>query len=469
MLEELLKLSESDSYPFHMPGHKRRMKGFDPYSVDITEIDGFDNMHDPRGLIADLNERLKERFGGDRAYILINGSTSGVLISISTCLNPGEKLLIGRNSHRSAYDALYLRDLEAVFINPEETGKYGICGGISPQGIKEALEKDRDIRCVFITSPTYEGFVSDVGSIADICHSHDVPLIVDSAHGAHSGLYKPFTDRYRFENAALCGADIVIKSLHKTLPAFTQTALISVNGDLVDTDRFKRFYSLYQSSSPSYIFMAGADKMLKFLEDQGEESFAALYRELTSLRKEAQGNQRVRIFGEELMGKAGIYGFDPTKILISADKLMGRELYDVLRTRYRLQPEMAAGQYVLLMTSVMDDEEGFSRLSRALSELENEDLSSLSAGIKESGYVPEVEVLSTGEGTESIKLSEAMDIKKERIALSRARGRISAGFISLFPPGIPLIIPGEVFTEEITGKIEDYLRQGLSVKGLVRQ
>ena len=468
MLEELLKLSESDSYPFHMPGHKRRMKGFDPYSVDITEIDGFDNMHDPEGLIADLNERLKERFGGDRAYILINGSTSGVLISVSACLNPGEKLLIGRNSHRSAYDALYLRDLEAVFIDPEETGKYGICGGISPQEIEGALEKDRDIRCVFITSPTYEGFVSDVGSIADICHSHGVPLIVDSAHGAHSGLYKPFTDRYRFENAALCGADIVIKSLHKTLPAFTQTALISVNGDLVDPDRFKRFYSLYQSSSPSYIFMAGADKMLKFLEDQGEERFAALEKELNGLRGGTAGNKRIRIFGEELVGTAGIYGFDPTKILISSEDMKGRELYDVLRTKYRLQPEMAAGQYVLLMTGIMDDTEGFRRLESALAELEKEPYLSVSAETGETGHVPEVEVLSSGQGTENIRLSKAMDMKKERVALSQAIGRISAGFISLFPPGIPLIIPGERFTEEITDKIEDYLKQGLSVKGLVR-
>ncbi|MBR2185932.1 MAG: aminotransferase class V-fold PLP-dependent enzyme [Lachnospiraceae bacterium] len=467
MLEELLKLSDSDSYPFHMPGHKRRMRGFDPYSVDITEIDGFDDMHDPRGLIADLNERLRKRFGGDRAYILINGSTSGVLMAISSCLKPGEKLLMARNSHRSAYNALYLRNLDAVFLEPEETGVYGISGGISPEKTEEALQRDRDIGCVFITSPTYEGFVSDVKKIAEVCHSHGVPLIVDSAHGAHGGLYKPFTDRYGFENAALCSADIVIKSLHKTLPAFTQTALISISGKLADPDRLKFFYSLYQSSSPSYIFMAGVDKMLKFLDEHGEERFEVLDRELKDLRAGAYGNKRIRIFGEELMGKAGICGFDPTKILVSAEGLKGKELYDMFRTRYRLQPEMAAGEYVLLMTGIMDDEEGFRRLGHAIAELEKEELSSPSAGTAETVTVPEVEVLSSGQVTGRLKLSEAMDMKKERIALSRAKGRISAGFISLFPPGIPLIIPGEIFTEEITAKIEEHLKQGLSVKGLV--
>ncbi len=496
MFDELYKLSESDIYPFHMPGHKRRLSGFNPYSIDITEIDGFDNMHEPEGLIAALNEGLKKRFGGERAFILINGSTSGVLTAISASLNPGEKLLLDRNSHKSAFDALYLRRLEAVFICHEKIGispeeilaesiapesictddreRFLINGGISPEKVEDALKKDRDIKAVFITSPTYEGFTSDVSRIAGICHAHGVPLIVDSAHGAHAGLHRDFTEEYRFENSALSGADIVIKSLHKTLPAFTQTALISVSGSLIDMNCFRRFYSVFQSSSPSYIFMAGADRMLKLLNERGEELFLSLGNRLKDLRKETGGNRRIRFFGPELMGRSAVYGFDPTKLLLTASHMTGKELYDVLRVRYHLQPEMAADRYVLLMTSIMDDNGGFSRLKMAVSELE-----------KEAFPEPEDRSVSGTEGffVETVLTSDNMDAdrraessetteetaegKKEVTALKDAKGRISADFISVFPPGVPLIIPGERFSGEIIDRIEKSIRQGLKVKGVL--
>lgn len=369
MFEELSRLYESDMYPFHMPGHKRRMEGFNPYSIDITEIDGFDDMHAPKGIIRELNDALRDRFGGEKAYILVNGSTSGVLTAISSCVQPGERLLLAGNSHKSAFDAVYLRGLEVTYIYPEKISGYDIYGGIDPEVIERELSKDGSIRAVFITSPTYEGFLSNVREIAGICHDHGIPLITDSAHGAHSGLYKPFTEEFGLENAAEMGADIVIKSLHKTLPAFTQTSLIHLNGDLVDEERFKRFYSAYQTTSPSYILMAGADRMLEKIEKDGDTLFKELYDSLRDLRNSFENAGKIRIFGPEYIGRFSVTGYDPTKILISSVDMTGKQLYDELRLRYGLQPERAGEKHVLLMTSMMDEKDGFIRLKKALNEM----------------------------------------------------------------------------------------------------
>jgi len=369
MFDELIKYSESDMYPFHMPGHKRRFKGFDPYIIDITEIDGFDDLHKPGGLIHSLNRNLSEYFGGDEVRLLINGSTSGVMAAISSCTEPGEKLLLCSNCHVSAVNAVELRNIDAVFIEPEEIEGSGLKGGVDPVKVREAIDADPGIKAVFITSPTYEGFLSDVRTIAAVCHEKNIPLITDSAHGAHGGLYRPFSDDFNFENASETGADIIIKSLHKNLPAFTQTAILTVNGSLVDREKLWHYYSVFQSTSPSYIFMAGADRMLTFLRAEGEKYFAALNRELKELRLEAEENIKVRLEGTGLIGKYGIYGFDPTKLLLSHRDMDAGTLYRRLREDFHLQPEKTAGKYVLLMTSLMDDKEGFSRLKRAIREL----------------------------------------------------------------------------------------------------
>ncbi|MBQ9549509.1 MAG: aminotransferase class I/II-fold pyridoxal phosphate-dependent enzyme [Lachnospiraceae bacterium] len=369
MFDELIKYAGSDIYPFHMPGHKRRFKGFDPYRIDITEVDGFDDLHKPGGIIQSLNQNLCDYFGGDELRLLINGSTSGVMAAITASVEPGEKLLLCSNCHRSALNAVELRNIEAVFIEPEEIEGSGLKGGIAPVKVREALEGDSGIKAVFITSPTYEGFLSDVRSVAAVCHEKGIPLITDSAHGAHAGMYRPFTDDYNFENASETGADIIIKSLHKNLPAFTQTAVLTVNGSLVNREKLWHYYSVFQSTSPSYVLMAGADRMLTFLRAEGEKYFAVLNRELKDFHIEAGENDKIELAGAGFIGKYGIYGFDPTKLLLSHRDMDAGELYRSLREDFHLQPERISGRYVLLMTSLMDEREGFSRLKRAVREL----------------------------------------------------------------------------------------------------
>ena len=262
--QKLLRYSQSNCYPFHMPGHKRAPLEFpNPYAIDITEIDGFDNLHYAQGILKDAQNRAAELYGAQETFYLINGSTAGILSAVSAALPRLGTMLMSRNSHRSVYHAAFLRELETVYLLPAAT-KFGISGSVSPAHVAQALEDLPQISAVFITSPTYDGVVSDIRTIAEIVHAYHLPLIVDEAHGAHFSFSETFP-----ESALDCGADLVIHSLHKTLPSLTQTALLHVNSDRIDKTALRRFLSIYQSSSPSYLLMASIEQCMRFLKEEG--------------------------------------------------------------------------------------------------------------------------------------------------------------------------------------------------------
>ena len=359
--KELLSLSSSDMYPFHMPGHKRAIRTgplSGAFSIDITEIEGFDALSDPdpSGMIRKLEERARSYYGAERAFILVNGSTAGILSSISALVPHRKKILMARNSHKSAYDAVYLGELEPVSVYPESLAELGISGSVRPEDIKRALEENTDIKAVFITSPTYEGILSDVEGIADIVHSFDLPLIVDAAHGAH--LRMP-------ENA-----DIVVTSLHKTLPAFTSSALCLVNGDRIDPDRLKFFINIFQTSSPSYIIMAGIEECFDILKEEGISRKKALDGMLDDLYRSCADNVYLRILEEAQVKKEGSFGMDRSKICLydRSRRLDGARIARILRDRYHLGSEYGQGRICLCISSLMDSRDGFERLEKAIRE-----------------------------------------------------------------------------------------------------
>ena len=215
---------KSDVYPFHMPGHKRNPLPFpEVYGIDITEIDGFDNLHHAEGILKEAQQRAADLYGSAHCYYLVNGSTCGILASICAAVKKRGRILAARNSHKAVYHALFLSELTAEYLYPAVT-ECGIQGQITPRQVEDALKKDPETSAVVITSPTYEGVISDIEGIAKVAHVHGIPLIVDSAHGAHLGFGGEFP-----QNAVRLGADAVIESLHKTLPSFTQTALLHLN------------------------------------------------------------------------------------------------------------------------------------------------------------------------------------------------------------------------------------------------
>ena len=356
LYDALLAYGKSDVYPFHMPGHKRQVEDFEnPFLIDITEIDGFDNLHHPEGILKEAQERAAEVYGSRSTYFLVNGSTCGILSAVSALVRPGGEIGLARNCHKASYHACYLGDLVIHSLYPQWEPKFGINGGILPEDVEKLLKDYPKTQAVLITSPTYDGAVSDVKRIAEICHAHGIPLIVDEAHGAHLGFCPYFP-----ESALKLGADVVIQSFHKTLPSFTQTAVLHVSKSArVDEDRIRRFLGIYQSSSPSYIFMAAMDRCVEFLKNEGKERFEAFAARLEDFYAFIRGLERIRIPGYEIRGDYGIFDFDRSKILLVPDAHGGEWLAEELRKKDHLELEMAAGGYGLALTSVMDTEEGF--------------------------------------------------------------------------------------------------------------
>ena len=491
LLERLTEYAGSDAYPFHMPGHKRREipdgipGGFpDPYGIDITEIDGFDNLHHAEGILKDAMDEAAAIYGADRSWYLVNGSTCGILSAVFATTENGGKILTARNCHKAVYHAICLNRLEAEYLYPEEITEFGINGGIRAEDVRKALEKDAmrcagnsgdvrgkitKIQAVLITSPTYEGVVSDIRAIADAAHEYGIPLIVDEAHGAHL----EYADQcHGFPKSALeYGADLVIQSLHKTLPSFTQTAILHVKGKLVDQDRISRYLSMFQTSSPSYLFMAGMERCIRYMDGDGRNEMIRYEKRLERFMERMEGLQVLEVLDREICGKyRTVAGWDPSKIVVStmrAEDFHGEELAETLRRKYHLEMEMTAPEYVIAMTSLMDTEEGFERLGTALLEIDGALRRRMESGRKEKA------ASETPEGLES-KLShpvrrmlicEAMDADTERTAFQDTVGKVSAEFVYLYPPGIPIIAPGEVFTDAIVEKIMAYKAAGLLVQG----
>ena len=271
LFEKLSAYGASDCYPYHMPGHKRRLKTDtmrELAQIDITEIDGFDNLHDAQGILKRIQEEAAATYGAEESFFLVNGSTAGILSAISTAVSPGGKILMVRGAHKSAYHAAYLRDLQIAYLWPGVHPLFGCNLPATAKEVEEALQQTPDVQAVFIVSPTYEGLAADVKSIAEAAHKRNIPLIVDEAHGAHLG----FDGRWP-ESSVRQGADLVIQSLHKTLPAPTQTAILHVNRKLVDRCRLRRFLGIYQTSSPSYIFMAAMEDAIATTSANREKLF----------------------------------------------------------------------------------------------------------------------------------------------------------------------------------------------------
>ncbi len=680
LYDQLTSYCQSDAYPFHMPGHKRRTDAAflaefpNPYGIDITEIDGFDNLHHAEGILKESMKWAASVYGTEHTYYLVNGSTCGVLAAVCAAAGPGGTVLMARNSHKSAYHAAALQNLNIRYVYPEVMDEFGLQGGILPEEIEKILKSSGDrescgnlttgsedggncgdliisggdcggltisgedgencgdlmtcvraeetcgnltisagtdkscedsrISAVFITSPTYDGVVSDVRGIAEVCHRYGVPLIVDEAHGAHF----PFGTEQRFgqgkhifdtasdaetEDAAArgkiisdrtfplsalyCGADIVIHSLHKTLPAFTQTALLHVCGERVDVEKLEYYLQVFQTSSPSYVMMAGIERCVEYMAGDGRREMERFAQRLGSLRASLRGPdglRRLRLLERSAVGPAGVYDLDESKIIVSTrfageSEIGGSWLAGRLREIYHLEMEMCGADYVTAIVTLMDTEEGLERLRHALLEIDREleagfedgqnEKTMRSPGQEKRGEPGEIlsqrkisepgEVLAQGEISKPGELSEPRELSEpeklseqrglleqeklseqrellEQEKLSEPRellepgklcgpgesstrrprltqttghfidsarlpqpravcsihealcrpaysrrmedceGRISGEYVYLYPPGIPILAPGEIVTREILDVIADYRRRGLSVQGL---
>ena len=447
-----------------MPGHKRNgeiMENGLPYQIDITEIEGFDDLHHARELLKEAQDRAARVYHAEETCYLINGSTSGILSGLLGCTHKGGRILAARNCHKSVYAAIYMHELDVEYIYPEYDEKTGLNGAIDADAVRRILLEDRTEHCgkttisaIVITSPTYDGVVSDIRRIADTVHEFGIPLIVDEAHGAHFGFHPYFP-----ENANQQGADVVIHSLHKTLPSLTQTALIHLNGNLINRERVRKYVHMLQTSSPSYVLMASMDECIRFLERE-QDAFVLYQERLKKLRRELKKLKKLQLVETN--------AYDCSKIVISTKNTVkgqevytGKILYEELLTSYHLQMEMASREYVLAMTSVCDTEEGFRRLKEALFQidesLERKEIDNTSMEL------PRLQRVYTS--AEAENLSEEKS-NVEILLPKECQERISLEYAYVYPPGIPLIVPGERISKKAVELLQLYEKSGFDIEGL---
>ncbi len=447
LYEELMQYQSKNLYPFHMPGHKRNpaFSMENPYSFDVTEVEGTGHLFGASGIIKEAEMRAKRAYGSRETKFLVGGSTSGILSAISACVCLGDKILIARNCHKSVYHAIFTMNLKPYYIYPDLMEPSGIFSGVTREEVERAWERTPDIKCVVVTSPTYEGIVSEVKGIADFLHEKGVLLIVDEAHGAHLRWHKTFP-----VSALEAGADIIIQSLHKTLPALTPAALLHIGTDRVPLNKLSRSLQIYQTSSPSYVLMSSMDQCIGWLAVDGKEAFERFHRCCAAFYKKTE-----RLVHLSLLHNPNK---DYSKIIIKTDQtnITGYGLGRLLREEYHMETEMQHLYYVTAIAGAADTEEALTRLADALLTIDRElkpvyaKTSIRKQEAPESCYTPYEADLCPGEQTE----------------WKDAPGRISKEFVAVYPPGIPCIVPGEVITAEILQRLTELRKSGGVLQGL---
>lgn len=419
--------------PMHMPGHKRNTALLGrklPYGIDITEVDGFDNLHELEGVLKETAVRFAELYGAIDAFPLVGGSTCGILAAMHALTSSGGHVLISRGSHKSVYHGVELLSLSPHYLVPEIDG-LSVFQEISPAQVEKAFLETPDISLVIIPSPTYEGVVSNISEIAEICHRNKACLLVDAAHGAHFGFSGAFP-----KNAANQGADVVVMSLHKTLPSLTQTALLTVCTDRVNARKIQNSLSVFESSSPSYVLLASIDECAHFMKEKGKEKLEKLSANLFHFYEKTK----------DLKALSVLHYDDFSKIIISTKNasVSGFTLAEKLRTEFSIETEMASEHFVLAMATICDKKKHFHKLLSALFAIDK----TLTLGESKKNYkpLPLPKMISIP--------SDTKRKQGEFVSLNDAIGRECLEYIWHFPPGIPLICPGEEVSEELIDSIQ---------------
>lgn len=433
----------TNSYPMHMPGHKRRadILPADILGLDITEIAGSDNLHLPKGVIAEAQNAMAALYKSDECIFCVNGGSSGVIAAVMGCVQRGDTLLAVRNAHKSLQNALVLSGADAVYISPQ-ISPYGFALPIDAAKIENALTANKDIKAVFIVSPTYEGYCADIAAIAECVHKYGKVLIVDETHGAHF----PFSAAFP-KTAAEQGADISVQSWHKTLPVPNQCALLNINYGRVDAERIRKAFSMVTTTSPSYIFMGLMD-LVRGIYTDAPHIFEEYTAGLLNIRKRLSGLQSIRLASGEI--------YDISKLtLLKNCRESTRNIADMLKDK-GFELEMTAPAHIIAMTSAADSLEMLDKFAASVCDA---DKKLTNEPFKGGGY--DMPLLSEKINQRIIFYSPA-----ESVPLDMAVGRTAAEHITPFPPDIPVILAGEKITARGICSVKGYIASGADIIGL---
>ncbi len=465
LLDAIDKLIETKPAYFRIPGHRMAegvssrwtdKVGKQIFAYDVTETPYTDDLHSPEGAIAKAQELLSELYQSDESYFLVNGTTCGNEAMILSSAVDKDKLLVARNAHKSAMMGMIMSGAKPCYVMPEVLAEWGIQGGISPKSVREALEENPDCKAFFMVSPTYYGVVSDVEEIAKVCHEYGAMLLVDEAHGGHVYFHEELP-----MGALQAGADMCVQSMHKVTGALTQSSVLHVKTkQALDRERLATNLHLVQSTSPNYLLMTSLDCARYELAMHGSD----MQQKALELARSAR--ERIRLIngfdcmGKEVEGQAAVCAIDETRLVISAKELGigGYELEELLFEKYAVNMELADSENVLAIITYANKKEDIERLIHACEEISRE----------YEKHLQEKEPLSARKlpVTEQVMSPrEAYFAKTSACDWNKAVGKIAGEMIAPYPPGIPIVYPGERITQEIWDYLEQYRLQKRHIHG----
>ena len=464
LCEAVFNYEKEKVYPLHTPGHKGG-RGMDKSllaalgkraaAIDVSLMSELDDLHCPEGCLREAQELAAELYGSDRCFFAVNGTTGAIHAMLISALKPGEKVLIPRNAHRAVAGALVIGGLEAIFLPPEYDESFGINTQITAEAVAKALTSDPNIKAVLITSPNYYGMAADLKAIAEIAHSRGAVLLVDEAHGAHLGFSEALPP-----SALQCGADACAQSTHKTLGALTQCSMLQVQGERIDVQRVAAAMSLLTTTSPNYLLMASLDAARAQLAEKGAEMAEAALAVAERLRESLRSVEGLDILDSSVLARSEVAAFDGTKVTVNVAGLgiTGIEAGNILREN-GLAVELVDRNNVLFLLTYADDNEEINSIINKITEIFQK-IKNQNKPILPPSANSELPV-----AQQVLPPRQAFYAEAEEIAFCAAVGRISAEQISFYPPGIPVIIPGEMVTKEILNYCQRMLALGLPVSG----
>lgn len=459
LYEALEKFKRRRVVPFDVPGHKRgqgnpelvQLLGEKCVSLDVNSQKPLDNLNHPMSVIRDAQDLAAECFGAAHAFFMVGGTTSSVQSMVMSACKHGQKIILPRNVHKSVINALVLNGAIPVYVNPEVDSRLGISLGMELSQLEKAILENPDAVCVLVNNPTYYGICSDLKGIVKLAHAHNMLVLVDEAHGTH--LYFG-TDRPM--NAMEAGADMASVSMHKSGGSLTQSSILLTN-HTVNWEYVSQIIGLTQTTSASYLLMSSLDISRRNLALRGEESFRRVRQMAEYARQEINAIGGYDAFGSEMINGTSVYDFDVSKLSIytRAIGLAGIEVYDILRDEYDIQIEFGDISNVLAYISIGDKIQDIERLVGALADIKrlySRDPSSMLAA----EYI---------NPTVCVSPQEAFYSQKVSLPIRKTAGRICSEFVMCYPPGIPILAPGEMITEQIIEYIIYAKEKGCSMQG----
>lgn len=465
LVSQLLACANRDHAAFYTPGHKRgqgastvlrSLVGRAALQADLPELPELDNLFAPEGVLAEAQTLAAEVFGAEESWFLANGSTCGIEAAVLATCSPGDRILIPRNVHRSVISALVLSGAMPIYIQPAYESDWDLVGGVDPAAIATALQTDPEIRAILLVSPTYQGICSDLAPIAEMAHTHGIPLLIDEAHGAHFRFHPDLP-----QTAMAAGADLAVQSTHKTLGALTQAAMMHVQGQRINRDRLNQALQLTQSTSPNYLLLASLDAARHQMAIAGAELMQAAVRLAIAARQQLEQISGLKVFSLSARAqRPGFYRWDQTRLSVDVTDLglSGFDTDELLNERYGVTAELPTLRQLTFIISLGNTEDDIHRLTAGFTQLSQQKTGTTLLPFSSPTSQP---ILSRP----PLSPRDAFLTPTETVLTPQAIGRISAELICPYPPGIPLILPGEQITQDAISTLRTIRQAGGIITG----